>query len=182
MRGSELESTRLFEAKKIQQSSSPLISSRTNPLVKLLRALATREGRQEHSLLLLEGTHLLQEALRTFSSPLAIIATVSWLEENPTLLNSIDKKTMLYKVTPDLLGACLTTVKPDGVATLWPLNELPRPESSAKFVLALDRLQDPGNLGTLLRTALAAEVEAVWLASGADPLGPKVLRASAGKK
>jgi TrmH family RNA methyltransferase len=47
-------------------------------------------------------------------------------------------------------------------------------------VLALDRLQDPGNLGTLLRTALAAGVEEVWLAEGADPYQPKVLRASAG--
>jgi TrmH family RNA methyltransferase len=47
-------------------------------------------------------------------------------------------------------------------------------------VLALDRLQDPGNLGTLLRCALAAGVEEVWLAGGADPHQPKVLRASAG--
>ena len=47
-------------------------------------------------------------------------------------------------------------------------------------MLALDQLQDPGNLGTLLRTALAAGIEEVWLGGGADPLQPKVLRASAG--
>jgi TrmH family RNA methyltransferase len=46
--------------------------------------------------------------------------------------------------------------------------------------LALDGLQDPGNLGTLIRTALAAGVEELWLAEGADPYQPKVLRASAG--
>ena len=44
----------------------------------------------------------------------------------------------------------------------------------------LDGLQDPGNLGTLMRTALAAGVDGLWLAEGADPHQPKVLRASAG--
>ncbi len=58
--------------------------------------------------------------------------------------------------------------------------DLPAPAAPPDFVLVLDRLQDPGNLGTLLRTALAAGVEQVWLAEGADPLQPKVLRASSG--
>jgi TrmH family RNA methyltransferase len=56
----------------------------------------------------------------------------------------------------------------------------PNPAATADFVLALDRLQDPGNLGTLLRTALAAGVQQAWLAEGADPFQPKVLRASSG--
>jgi TrmH family RNA methyltransferase len=64
------------------------------------------------------------------------------------------------------------------------LAVLPTPESRlagpAGFVLALDRLQDPGNLGTLLRTALAAGVDQVWLGEGADPHQPKVLRSSSG--
>ena len=60
------------------------------------------------------------------------------------------------------------------------LKALPKSSTRADFVLALDRLQDPGNLGTLFRTALAAEVQEVWVASGADPLSQKVLRASAG--
>ena len=46
--------------------------------------------------------------------------------------------------------------------------------------MALDRLQDPGNLGTLFRTALAADVEVLWLALDADPLSQKGLRASSG--
>ena len=72
-----------------------------------------------------------------------------------------------------------TTGHPDGVlATLSPPQ--PDPARRPGFVLALDGLQDPGNLGTLLRTALAAGVEEVWLAEGADPYAPKVLRASSG--
>ena len=145
-----------------------------------LKFLASREGRQEQSLLLLEGTHLLQEVLRTTHRPKEIVATNFWLERHGDLVQALPAETLIHLVTPSVLEASLTTVSPDGVASLVPLDSLPQAVNQAKFVLALDRLQDPGNLGTLLRTALAAEVEAVWLASGADPLSPKVLRASAG--
>ena len=145
-----------------------------------LKFLASREGRQEQALLLLEGTHLLQEVLRTTRRPKEIVATNFWLERHGDLVQALPAETLIHQVTPSVLEASLTTVSPDGVASLVPLDSLPQAVNQAKFVLALDRLQDPGNLGTLLRTALAAEVEAVWLASGADPLSPKVLRASAG--
>ena len=71
-------------------------------------------------------------------------------------------------------------MQPDGVACLLPLSCLPAAVPAPEFVLALDRIQDPGNLGTLLRTARAAEIQQVWCASGADPLAPKVVRSSAG--
>ena len=145
-----------------------------------LKALASREGRQEQASLLLEGTHLLQEVLRTPHRPKEIVATSIWLERHAYLLQALPAQTFIHQVTPSVLEASLTTVNPDGVASLLPLDALPKTVDQAKFVLALDRLQDPGNLGTLLRTALAAEVEVVWLAGGADPLSPKVLRASAG--
>ena len=145
-----------------------------------LKFLASREGRQEQALLLLEGTHLLQEVLRPTHRPKEIVATNFWLERHGDLVQALPAATLIHQVTPSVLEASLTTVSPDGVASLVPLDSLPQAVNQAKFVLALDRLQDPGNLGTLLRTALAAEVEAVWLASGADPLSPKVLRASAG--
>lgn len=161
-------------------SSLPLISSRRNPLVRRLRALSSKEGREKYSLLLLEGTHLLDEALRSAYLPSEIVATSSWLKEHSKILQSIPNKIPLQEVTDSVLKAALTTKSPDGVAALYPLNSLPKPNKQANFVLALDRLQDPGNLGTLFRTALAAEIEVVWLALGADPLSQKALRASAG--
>lgn len=83
-------------------------------------------------------------------------------------------------MSSEALGAALSTVHPDGVACLWPLERLPSPDPHPNFILALDRLQDPGNVGTLLRTALAADVEQVWMGAGADPLGSKVVRSAAG--
>lgn len=157
-----------------------LISSRRNPIVSRLRSLSTKEGRNQQSLLLLEGTHLLEEALKTKAMPVEIIATGKWLDQHKESLLPSLSQVSVQEVSSSVLEAALTTVTPDGVASLFPLNELPRQKTEVNFVLALDRIQDPGNLGTLFRTALAAEIEEIWLASGVDPLNQKVLRASVG--
>lgn len=154
------------------------ITSRRNPLVKRLRALHTAKGRRECGLVLAEGTHLLQEALRLGLTPVDVLFMQSWLERHRPLLEALPVAVRPVLVSTEVLEAVATTDHPDGVVfTLEP----PAPASAAgSLVLALDRLQDPGNLGTLMRTALAAGVDALWLAEGADPLQPKVLRASAG--
>lgn len=155
------------------------ITSRRNPLVGRLRALHQAKGRREQGLLLLEGTHLLQETLRLGLQPERIVATPAWLERHGALL-SADAAALLQPVGAAVLEAIATTEHPDGVALTLPAASLPRAGAGGGFVLALDQLQDPGNLGTLLRTALAAGVAEVWLGGGADPWQPKVLRASAG--
>ena len=158
----------------------PLISSKRNPLVRRLRSLSKKTGREEHSSILLEGTHLLEEALRTNCLPSDIIATSEWFDEHQDVFKKIASKSSLIKVTKNVLEASLSTVTPDGVAAIFPMSGLPRPVVNPKHILALDRIQDPGNLGNLFRSALAAEYEVIWLASGADPLNQKVLRSSAG--
>ncbi|AAQ00417.1 MULTISPECIES: TrmH family RNA methyltransferase [Prochlorococcus] len=149
-------------------------------MVRRLRELSSAKGRIQYSSLLLEGTHLLLEALQTGARPSEIVATPEWIEDNLELLKRIPSQVKLNSVTQSVLQASLTTVNPNGVASIFPLSVLPQPSDQSNFVLALDRLQDPGNLGTLFRTALAADVDLVWLALGADPLGQKVLRSSAG--
>ena len=129
--------------------------------------------------MLLEGTHLLQEVLRQGNAPEEIIATEAWLQGHSALAARCSQ-TRWRIVTDEVLRAALTTVTPDGVACLSPLDRLPTVPPELDFLLVLDRIQDPGNLGTLLRTALAADVNAVWMGAGVDPLGTKVLGASAG--
>ncbi len=157
-----------------------MISSRRNPLVKRLRSIARTGGRNESSLLLLEGTHLLKEALRTNYSPQEIIFTESWKIKNIDILSSLSQVSKVFEVTQDVLEAALSTVTPDGVASLFPISQLPLVPKKTSYILALDRLQDPGNLGNLFRTALAADIEVLWLASGVDPLNQKVIRSSSG--
>ncbi|SBO43053.1 RNA methyltransferase [Cyanobium sp. NIES-981] len=157
-----------------------LISSRRHPLVRRLRQLHSAKGRREQQLLLLEGTHLVQEALRLGLEPVDLLATEPWQRSHGAVLRALPAGLAATMVSEEVLAAVATTDHPDGVvATLAPPPASWGP-ASPRLVLALDGVQDPGNLGTLIRTALAAGVEALWLAEGADPLQPKVLRASAG--
>jgi len=155
-----------------------LITSRRNPLVGRLRALHQGRGRREQGLLLLEGTHQLQELLRLGLRPEQLLATPAWIDRHGALVAACPQPPQ--PVGEEVLAAVATTEYPDGVVATLAAAALPQASGRAGFVLALDQLQDPGNLGTLLRTALAAGVEEVWLGGGADPLQPKVLRASAG--
>lgn len=155
------------------------ISSRRNPLVGRLRDLHEARGRQQQQRLLLEGTHLLEEALRLGLNLELVLATPEWLGRHGPLVAALDSDTRLQPASAEVLVAVATTRSPDGVVAIAESPALV-PGPAPSFVLALDRLQDPGNLGTLLRTALAAGVEQVWLADGADPHAPKVLRASSG--
>jgi len=156
------------------------ISSRRNPLVGRLRQLHEARGRREQGCLLLEGTHLLEEALRLGLRPELLLATPAWMGRHQPLLALLPASSLLRQAEPAVLEAASTTRSPDGVLAVLPTPQPRLPAGGATLVLALDRIQDPGNLGTLLRTALAGGVEAVWLCEGADPFQPKVLRASSG--
>ena len=158
-----------------------LITSRRNPLVKRLRELHGAKGRREQGRLLLEGTHLLQEVLRLGLVPAEMVVTERWLGGHGDLAAALPEGVRCYRVAEAVLEAAASTAHPDGVVLTLDSQALPAAKGGASsFVLALDGLQDPGNLGTLIRTALAAGVEELWLAEGADPYQPKVLRASAG--
>jgi TrmH family RNA methyltransferase len=161
-----------------------LITSRRNPLVQRLRRLHEPRGRREQGLLLLEGAHLLQEALRLGLTPADLLVTDAWAAAHGDLLERLPPGCRPQPVGPDVLEAVATTRHPDGVVLTVPAPPNPEamsaPPVAGGLVLALDTIQDPGNLGTLMRTALAAGVAALWLADGADPHQPKVLRASAG--
>ena len=163
-----------------------LITSRRNPLVGRLRALHLPKGRREQGLVLLEGTHQLQELLRLGLNPAEVVATPAWQARHGDLITDLINDLItasawqIQPVSEEVLAAVATTDSPDGVVATLARDALPAAQGQGRFVLALDQLQDPGNLGTLLRTALASGVDEVWLGGGADPLQPKVLRASAG--
>ena len=82
-----------------------LISSRRNPLVQQVRALHQARGRREQQLLLLEGTHLLQECRRLQLQPQRLIATERWLAMHPQLQGS----DVVQPVSPEVLTAMATT-------------------------------------------------------------------------
>lgn len=159
-----------------------MLSSLQNSWVKHVRKLRQAKARRIHQQFLLEGTHLLQEALAVGYPLIAVHHTVRWCDRNSDLISALmDSCPRVEPVSPEVLAAMATTVNPDGVVAVAPHRQA-TPPAAPSLGIAVETLQDPGNLGTLIRTAAAAEADGIWLSQDSvDPESPKVLRASAGQ-
>jgi TrmH family RNA methyltransferase len=136
-----------------------MITSRDNAKLKLVRALQRKQERDESGLFACEGEDLVAAAAAARIEPIELLVA----GEN---------------VLPELLAAVSTLAHPARVIGVYRAADLPR--GARDTVLALWQVGDPGNVGTLLRTADAFEAGVALSAGCADPLGPKALRASAG--
>ena len=123
----------------------------------------------------------MEELLKSGNLPSKILVTEKWLSKNLDLKKSFDQS-LVTIVSEEVLASAISTKNPDGIAALVDISSIPNYEFNRKddFILVLDRIQDPGNMGNLFRTALAAGVNMIVLAGGAYPLGQKVLRSSSG--
>ena len=160
-----------------------MLTSLQNPLVKHIRQLHQTKGRRRHGQFLMEGTHLLQEAIAVGYPLAAVCCTDAWRCRYPDLWQlTVQQAQQREVVSPEVLAALATTVQPDGVVAIAPSRKSPIPAAVPSLGLAVETLQDPGNLGTLIRTAAAVEADGLWLSGDSvDPEHPKVLRASAGQ-
>jgi RNA methyltransferase, TrmH family len=164
----------------------PMLTSLQNPLVKQLRKLHRTKERRSQQMFLLEGTHLIQEALATHYPLLTVCYTENWRSRHPQLWAALAAAERLELVSPEIIAAIATTDHPDGIVATAPHQSQSPPQQSQprqlQLGLALETLQDPGNLGTVIRTAAAAGAEGLWLSDDSVDLeSPKVLRASAGQ-
>ncbi|NJL35677.1 MAG: RNA methyltransferase [Leptolyngbyaceae cyanobacterium SM1_4_3] len=161
-----------------------MLTSLQNPLVKQMRKLHRAKERREQGLFLLEGTHLLEEACAV-DFPLAVVCcTLGWQDRHAELWERASQRASRVElVSAEVLEAIATTVQPDGVVATAERRSPHSPLSSnMSLAIALETLQDPGNLGTVIRTAAAAGVDGLWVSADSVDLDhPKVLRASAGQ-
>jgi TrmH family RNA methyltransferase len=159
-----------------------MLTSLQNPLVKQLRKLHRAKERQQQQMILLEGTHLIEAACRSDRAFLTVCHTATWQENHPTLWQQITQRTeRLELVTQEVLRAIATTVEPDGIVATIDRHSTATPTFN-HLGLVLETLQDPGNLGTMIRTAAAVGADGILLsADSVDFDHPKVLRASAGQ-
>ncbi len=160
-----------------------MLASLQNPLVKQIRKLHQAKYRREQQLFLLEGTHLLEEACAV-QWPLVVVCCVpEWQKRHENLLTQVQQHERIELVSPEVLQAIATTVQPDGVVAIAQSRALTHPPVRLTHLgLILETIQDPGNLGTIIRTAAAAGAEGLQLSSDSVDLeNPKVLRASAGQ-
>ena len=157
------------------------IISRDNPIFKQLKKLAdsARERRAEGKTLL-DGVHLIEAYCQAFGEPELVIIPEgkSSLEATNLMQTLADVNTIML---PTLMFAELTPVaNSTGILALVKTPSIPLLEN-IEFALMLEDIQDPGNLGSMLRTALGAGVEAVYLSKGCtDAWSPKALRGGQG--
>lgn len=161
-----------------------MITSLQNDKVRQVRALQSRKRvRQREGLFVFEGTRLVEETVRSGIPPAYVLYTepAERDERGGELLESFREASVpCYGVSEPVMAACSDTETPQGILAVISIPDLPRPEPLT-FALILDRVRDPGNLGTILRTALAAGVEQVLLTPGTvDATNPKVVRAAMG--
>jgi len=159
-----------------------MISSSQNPKIKLARALTGRpKERYEAEAFLAEGVRLVEEAFATNWPFRFVLYSDELNERGKKLIEKLeDKKIDVEKVENALLQSLSETETSQGILTV--LNESPLPiPRSPNFVFIPDSIRDPGNLGTLLRTADAAGVQAVLIPpETTDAFAPKVVRAGMG--
>ncbi|MDP3743178.1 MAG: RNA methyltransferase [Methylotenera sp.] len=162
------------------------IISRDNPVFKQLKKFAdnARERRSEGKTLL-DGVHLIESYMATFGAPdvagielIIIPEGKSSVEATGLIQSLVDVSTVML---PTLMFAELTPVaNATGILALVKIPQLPIPQNPS-FALMLEDIQDPGNIGSMLRTAAASGVEVAYLSTSCtDAWSPKALRGGQG--
>ncbi len=158
------------------------ITSLQNVVVLSAQRLERADERRSQGRFLLEGTHLIQEALAATWPIESVFFTDDWASKNHQLLGEFTSQ-QLYPVADNVLARIATTVKPDGVVGI--AKNAPAKSLGLKKItlgIATERMQNPDNLGSLIRSSVAAGADGIWVDQlSVDPTSPKVLRSSAGQ-
>jgi RNA methyltransferase, TrmH family len=157
-----------------------MLTSLQNDRVKLVQKLQSqRRAREKDGRFVIEGARLVEEAALS-GSPFDFVFYSNPDYRVQTLLDRLTKqKVEIVEVSAQVMRVCSDTEHPQPVLAVLPFPGLT--PAANTLLLICDRLSDPGNLGTLLRTAAAARVDSVILAPGTvDPYNPKVVRSSMG--
>ncbi|MBR3247207.1 MAG: RNA methyltransferase [Clostridiales bacterium] len=158
-----------------------IITSRDNPNVKRIAKLTKRDQAKKENLIYLEGTRLCEEALASGQAAVEVIVTedkTGWAEEHtpgvePLVLSSDVFRKISQTVNPQ--GVALVIREPELTA------EIPHGKDGKDIYVVLENTQDPGNLGTIIRTADAFGLTAVIVSpTTCDPFNDKVIRATMG--
>ncbi|TFE00965.1 TrmH family RNA methyltransferase [Jeotgalibacillus salarius] len=151
-----------------------VIQSLQNTKVKEWKKLTTKKGRDKTGMFIAEGWHLTEEAVKAEAAVEVIVKEGVAL---PSYLDSAD----IHFVTEEIALALAETEHTQGVFAVCKQSEADVENLDLSNILLLDAIQDPGNIGTMIRTADAVGMDAVILGKGtADPYNAKVLRSAQG--
>lgn len=183
-----------------------IIDSKDNKTLKYLKKLEKSRFRNSEKVFLIEGSRIVDQAMETHADIKMIIYDENYLNDpknnelvdkingfkirvndknniNCDRCNSANDKPIFDEIIikNGLFSKITNTKNPQGIAALCSIKENNTTKSTDRPVLILDRIQDPGNMGTIIRTADAAGIEDVYIVKGSvDIYNDKVLRSTMG--
>lgn len=155
------------------------ITSKENPIYKLIKALSQKKVRESSGLFLIEGIKLLEEANNKG-------VKIKYLIVNETVesVSKINQDCQVLRLPGNLFKKISDTVSPQGIIAVAEQTEISLADiilSANPLIVVLNGLQDPGNLGTIIRTSAAVGATAALLTKGTvDLYNPKVIRSTMG--
>ena len=160
------------------------ITAKDNARYKVWKSLGTRKYREKEGLFLMEGPVLVREALAEGSRFADSLIVRSGAEDEPEvgelMARAEELRAGIYILSGRLFDSLTDTETGRNVIGVFRIPE-ERPEAVRNGLIVLDRLQDPGNMGTVIRTAEAAGFDGIVTVKGTvDPFSPKVVRSAAG--
>lgn len=149
--------------------------------VKYLHSLRLGKFRNDEKVFLAEGRKLVNELLNSDFQVIQIFGIREWMESNIHLFQK--NTSVFFEITSEELKKISNQVTPNEVLAVvkFPESEMPGQSSLGNIILFLDRIQDPGNLGTIIRTADWFGIKNIFCSEGtADVFSPKVIQATMG--
>ncbi|WP_026477053.1 23S rRNA (guanosine(2251)-2'-O)-methyltransferase RlmB [Alkaliphilus transvaalensis] len=163
-----------------------MITSDSNPVVKHVAGLKIKKNRIKHKQFVVEGLRFIQEALHHAVSIEYILYSdgLRKIKGGEELFEEIEGQYKMYTLSDKLMVKLSDTENPQGIMAVINMPEVSIDQLSSnknQFLVILDGIQDPGNMGTIIRTAEGAGADAVLLTKGSvDPFNSKTLRATMG--
>ncbi len=147
-----------------------IYSSKQNALIKKIASLKDKKGRREHGLYIVEGVKMVTEAIK-YGQDISYIV----LSEKCDL--AFDSSAEILTVTEQVFAYLSDEATPQGVLAVLKIPNLSKKTPSGNAII-LDGIQDPGNMGTIIRTATACGYNDIYLLSCVDAYSPKAVRSS----
>ncbi len=164
-----------------EEKTPPGSFSSSGTVLRLARRLRLRREREKTGLCLVEGPRAVEEAL-TVATLEAVLHTPDFARERPALLATVPAGVPVFQTSEKEFDALARTETPQGILAVVRIrsSSWEKMVAAGRSLVVLDGLQDPGNLGTIIRAATAFGAGVVCGAGSVDPYNPKVVRATAG--
>lgn len=160
------------------------ITTKDNKTLKQVRSLSRKKDRYLNNLYFVEGVRIAKEAVEhCFDDIKYIITSESYADKNSDFINQLDQDgKSIYTTRDSFFSDICDTETPQGIAVVLNMKKNVVPDyKNLSFILILDGISEPGNLGTIIRTSEAAGVDAIIMTKGCTDLyNPKVVRSTMG--